>query len=460
MNGAAPQREAYRDHIATLQRGTEEALVGAAESGASFEGIVFHAGRARFFHADDQTIPFRTVAHFGRFSPVRGPDHLLLFRPGQAPRLARVTPRDYWFDPPEQPSHPYEEVLDVCEVPDLAGAMRLLGDTRDCAYVGNAPPVADALGLSSSAVEPPALIARLDWERGFKTPYEVECIREAARVAGRGHRAVRRAVSSGASERDIHAAYLAATGQLESETPYAGIVAWDERAAVLHYTGRRATRPDPGASFLIDAGATALGYASDITRSLVREGAHEVFVEALRRMEALQRRLVEAVAPGDDFVELHRSALRGVASIACELGLLRVSVDAALEADLVHPFLPHGLGHHLGLQVHDVGGQQIEPDGTQRPPPPELGALRTTRALAPGHVVTIEPGLYLIPMLLDPLRSGPHRAAFDWHLIDGLASCGGIRVEDDVLVTEEGREDLSRPFVPGAFDLDMAGTGS
>jgi Xaa-Pro dipeptidase len=106
----------------------------------------------------------------------------------------------------------------------------------------------------------------------------------------------------------------------------------------------------------------------------------------------------------------------------------------------------------LGLQVHDVGGRQVSPRGDRREPPASSPALRTTRDLEPGHVVTIEPGLYFIPMLLEPFRSGAAAAAFDWPLIDALAPCGGIRIEDDILVTDGGREDLTRPVVPGHRD--------
>jgi len=441
----------YRGHLEALQRCTEQALAGAAESGASFGGILFHAGHAHTYHADDQTAPFRTTPHFARFVPLTGPDHLLLFRPGHIPRVVQVTPRDFWYDASNQPRHPYRDLLDVEEAPDIGAGLRLLGPLVDCAYVGNAHPVAEALGLSASAVEPPELMARLDWHRAFKTRYEVACIREAARVAGLGHAAVREGVASRASERELLAAYLAASGQLESETPYPVILAWDDRAAVLHYTGRRDMPPDPGSSLLIDAGASVFGYASDITRTLLGEKPHEIFTEALRRMETMQRELVDAVAPGRDFVELHRHALQGVATIACDLGLLRTKPEAALEAGLAQALLPHGLGHHLGLQVHDVGGQQVAPDGRCRPPPPGLEALRTTRMLEPGQVVTIEPGLYLIPMLLDPLREGVHRDDFDWDLVDALVPHGGIRIEDDVLVTDGGSEDLSRSFVAGGL---------
>ena len=227
-------------------------------------------------------------------------------------------------------------------------------------------------------------------------------------------------------------------------------MAWDDRAAILHYGTKRRSRPSPGHTFLIDAGACVHGYASDVTRTYVREGVHPAFQEALTRLEALQAQLVARVAPGVGFVELHAEAIAGIAAILVDIGVLRVGVGEALESGFALPYMPHGLGHHLGLQVHDVGGRQVTREGEHRPPPDEHPYLRTTRELDAGHVVTIEPGLYFIPLLLEPFRSGAGARAFAWKLVDELCACGGIRIEDDVLVKETGVDNLSRAFVPGS----------
>jgi Xaa-Pro dipeptidase len=110
--------------------------------------------------------------------------------------------------------------------------------------------------------------------------------------------------------------------------------------------------------------------------------------------------------------------------------------------------LPHGLGHFLGVQVHDVGGRQAEPSGGIKDPPEEYKFLRTTRLMEENQVLTIEPGLYFIEMLLRPHRTGPDKDAFDWSVIDRLAPCGGMRIEDDVVVTAEGHLNLTRKYLP------------
>ena len=177
-----------------------------------------------------------------------------------------------------------------------------------------------------------------------------------------------------------------------------------------------------------------------------------MFRALLDGMETMQRELVAMVAPGVPYVRIHEAGHRGIARMLCTAGVLKTNADEAFARHLTRPFFPHGVGHHLGLQVHDVGGKQVTPRGDKVDSPANHPFLRTTRDLAPGHIVTIEPGLYFIPMLLEPFRHSPDAVAFDWTLIDALMPCGGIRIEDDVLVTATGYEDLTRCFVPGHRD--------
>ena len=442
----------HHDHLQRVLADADRALERSAEAGAPFSGLVLHAGAELLVHRDDNPHLFRPEFHFARWAPLAGPDHLIEYTPGRRPRLLRVVPRDYWYEAPAPPPVDLAASFDLVEVEDVDAAVAALGTLGDHAFVGFDEEVAEALGIEESAVEPPALMASLDWSRGTKTAFEVECIRRAGARAARGHEAVREGAMEGRSELELHFDYLAATAMVESEVPYPSIIGWDRHAAVLHYQSKEVAPPDPGRVLLIDAGATVLGYASDITRTYARPAAPDRFVALLDGMEELQRELVEAVGPGVEYVDLHHAAHAGVARLLVEHGLLRCDAEEALERGLTLPFLPHGLGHHLGLQVHDVGGRQVDPTGRVQDPPERHPHLRTTRPLAEGHVVTIEPGLYFIPMLLDPVREGAERERVDWGAVDELIDCGGIRIEDDVLVTADGREDLTRPFVPGHRD--------
>ena len=113
------------------------------------------------------------------------------------------------------------------------------------------------------------------------------------------------------------------------------------------------------------------------------------------------------------------------------------------ETGLTGTFLPHGLGHLLGLQVHDAAGRQISPDGELRAPPDGHPYLRLTRRLEPGFVVTIEPGIYFIASLLAKL-DGKMRARLDWGAVERFLPYGGIRIEDNLVIETSGRRNLTR----------------
>ena len=448
----------YAAHLAHALGVVDAALAASAAAGHPYDGVVFHAGSERYYHADDQPFPFKPVPHFQRLAPVQGPDHLIAYRPGCAPTLAQVVAHDYWHETPEPgpwlADHPYRDHLEVGEVEGGDAAAVALDLSGRLAFVGADHRVAARLGIHPGHVEPVALMASLDWGRGAKTAYEVACLRAAGRKAARGHVAVRELVASGLSERELNAAYLAASGQLDGDTPYGSIIGWDAAAAVLHYQSKRARAPAPGRVLLIDAGAKVLGYCSDITRTWIRGDVHPVFRALLDGMATLQRELVAAVRPGLSYVDLHRTSARAIGALLCETGVLTVGVDEALARGLVFPFFPHGLGHHLGLQVHDVGGKLAGPGGGEVPSPEDAPHLRTTRTLEAGHVVTIEPGLYFIPMLLARHAADP---GIDHALVDALRDHGGIRIEDDVLVTGTGAEDLTRPWIGDHLQTETAG---
>ena len=161
-------------------------------------------------------------------------------------------------------------------------------------------------------------------------------------------------------------------------------------------------------------------------------------------MEDLQQSLCAAVRPGMDWRDLHLTAHHLVAELLRDAGILRIDPQAAVDTGVSGVFLPHGLGHLLGLQVHDVAGFHPDPDAPPVSPPPGHGALRLTRVLEAGFVVTMEPGLYFIDLLLEQARAGAHAGAIDWETVDRLRPHGGIRIEDNLVVTDSGHENLTR----------------
>jgi len=444
----------YAHHIERLCTLYERAL---AEVPGNFEAVVLHSGSEQYFYADDQAMPFRAYGHFAHWLPVNRPDQLLLIRPGQRPVYLQVCPRDFWY---EQDSHLDDWVVaqfDVQICSDIQEAVSALASKLSrvtparIAVLGEADAWAEAVDIPPGACNPPALLRWLDYQRACKSPYEAACIRHANRHALTGHRAARHAFLEGGSEYDIHMAYLQACRILDDETPYTNIVALDEKAAILHYQNKRRDRVSGSQVLLLDAGCRSQGYCSDITRTSTRPHAPALFVSLVEAVQTLQTELIEAVAPGVPYPDIHAAAQRGICRILLEHDICHGSLDTLMALNMGGLFMPHGVGHLLGIQVHDVGGKQIDVHGAFRPAPADHPALRTTRTLEVNHVFTIEPGLYFIPQLLDRERGAGSDSAraghIDWRLVESMLPLGGIRIEDNVMVTPTGVENLTRVLI-------------
>jgi Xaa-Pro dipeptidase len=419
----------YPAHLEALQRGTEAAL---AEHG--LDALVLCSGaqtpKNRF---DDQAWPLNPTPAFSHWCPLLEPDAYVVIRPGHRPRLVRTVADDFWEVQPAPESDHFWAHFEAVEVaPGRAGDAlpggRVAVVTRD---PGTAPP---------GEVNPPALIAALDALRTRKTAYEIECLAEASRRAVRGHRAAAAAFAGGTpSELELHLTYLAASEQDDPAAPYKGIVALGAHAAILHYVTYKKERVAGDTSLLVDAGAKCLGYGSDITRTYVRGGGAGAarFGALLGKLEALQQEVIRRIRPGMPYEELHDESHRLLAAALLELGLGRGSAEALIDRGVTRALFPHGLGHSLGVVVHDVG---MKP----RPPRPENRFLRNTSVIEPGQVFTIEPGVYVIDALLAPLAADDRRDLLDWDAIAELRPFGGIRIEDNVVVEAAGTRNLTR----------------
>ena len=189
-----------------------------------------------------------------------------------------------------------------------------------------------------------------------------------ATVAGvRAHRAAERAFRAGASEYEIHLAYCQAAGAREEELPYNNIIAFDRHAAVLHYQVLDRSRPPGVKSFLIDAGAQHAGYACDITRTYAADAGE--FLDLIRSVDSVQQKLCDRVRPGVDYRDIHLEAHRSLAGVLVTHGIVTGSPEAAVESGLTSVFFPHGIGHLLGIMVHDASGFAAGPAGGTREKP-------------------------------------------------------------------------------------------
>ena len=278
--------------------------------------------------------------------------------------------------------------------------------------------------------------------RRAKDPRELALMREAAAATHRGHMAGIRKARAGMSERalqiEIEVEFFRAGAE---RTAYGSIVGGGPNAATLHFAPT-AREFGEGELILVDAGAEIGGYASDVTRTYPVGTRFEGIQRDLYELVlGVQERAIAGARPGKEYRELHLAASVETAQGLIDLGLLRGEAEDLVERDAQALFFPHGLGHMLGLATHDAGGCLEGRVPSERP---TLRYLRADLPLQPGYVVTIEPGVYFIRALLeDPDLRRRYHDDVDWERVDGLLDFGGIRIEDDVLITEEGAEVLS-----------------
>ncbi len=434
----------YRQHLAIMQSRADAAL----ERGG-FEHLVVPSGTIHYQLFDDRDYPYAVNPQFKAWAPlVRNPGSWLVYTPGDKPKLLYLQPFDYWHVVPEAPSGDWTEHFDVIVIRKADEALQHLpADASRCAILGEPQ---SALGdddkqTSDKSVpnNPQPVIDYLDYHRAIKTPYEIEMMREATARGVRGHRAAERAFRAGASEFGIHLAYCQAAGQDSTELPYGNIVALNQHGAVLHYTDRERIPPKPVRSFLIDAGGSHAGYASDITRSYAFDPQCE-FQSMIDAVDAAQQRLCGKVRANTDYKQIHLDAHLEMATILCDFGIIDMTPESAVETGVGAKFFPHGIGHYIGLQVHDVGGFLASDAGGTVAKPDGHPYLRLTRVLEPGAVVTIEPGIYFADLLMQELREGEHAGVVDWDKVEALRPYGGIRIEDDVVCTDGNPINLTR----------------
>lgn len=278
--------------------------------------------------------------------------------------------------------------------------------------------------------------------RCIKTDYELDLMRKAAEINNLAHREVMKSVQPGMYEYEAKAIfdyYQKKHGLLQPA--YTGIHAGGVNSAILHYVENN-QQISNGDLYLIDAGFEYEGYSSDFTRTYPINGKfssdqaeiYQIVLEALNQS-------IGMTAPGIKMEELHLNACRIILSGLKDAGIVKGDVEEMMENDIFALFFPHGLGHFLGLDTHDVGGY---PKGVERIDRPGIKYLRVRRELIPGMVITIEPGIYFIPALLKPALEDEEKSKFlNKEKVESLFGFGGIRIEDNLIITDDGYENLT-----------------
>jgi len=426
----------YKQHFEHVSKIMDKAL-----EHSSLDGVLVFSGNAKNYFLDDMPYAFQSNPHFRWVVPVPTTPYCILhYQAGKRPTLYLFQPVDYWHSSPEVPHGEwvnYFEIKPISKKEDLPDFSTL----NRHAWVGQE----GSNDYSNLVQNPQVYMDYIHYHRAVKTDYELENIKEANRIALKGHKAAEKAFFEGKSEFETHVDYLLATQSGEHELPYGNIIAQNQNAAILHYhhLSRARHKNQNLKSFLIDAGASFNGYASDITRTYsYTEGD---FKNLIKRVDEEQIKICNNAVAGADYVDLHVGYHKTLADILVEYEITNGSANQALDSGLTSVFFPHGLGHFIGLQVHDIGGHQGDENGVINRPPENHPFLRLTRKLETNHVLTIEPGLYFIDILLNEAKKDKKlNQQINWERVEEFRPFGGIRIEDNVIVKPSTAINLTR----------------
>jgi Xaa-Pro aminopeptidase len=305
-------------------------------------------------------------------------------------------------------------------------------------------------GIPSDESRSAELAQALMHARRPKDDVELERMRAAAAATAPGYAAARRMMRPGVTERQIQV-------ELEAEffrhgasgTGYDTIVASGPNSAVLHFAPTsRVVRE--GENVLIDAGAAVDRYVSDVTRTYRVPGRDDAFFRDLYAVVlAVEQRAIARCTRGTEWQDVHFEAALGITEGLIALGLMKGDPQTLVESDAHALFFPHGLGHLVGLGVRDASGRAPGRSPSKRP---GLSNLRVDLPLDRSYAITVEPGVYFIPALLNhPENRAKYRDAVAWDRIERLLDFGGIRIEDNVIVTD-GEPEVLTASIPTALD--------
>lgn len=401
------------------------------------EVLVISSNGPSYYYLDDIQKPFRPNPFFSYFLPcINSPQHFLVISPlFNKPQFFEFGPTDFWHKPHQEELSAYDYFS--CKKYDNHESLykdlnKSLAAFKKKVLLGeNCGPLTGIEAPSDS------FFNELKELRTIKTPFEIECLKDAAKLGMKAHRKAYDSFCEGKSEYLIHLDYLNELKSQDIDLPYPNIIAINKNASYLHYQNKETklySKKTPR-SLLIDAGGKYLHYCSDITRTYVRHQPE--FQELIDYVKMYQKKCVQMVSPGIEYALIHKQAHEFCAKLLIDFEFCKLDEKNILKENLTSYFFPHGVGHFLGLQVHDVMGHQNTKKG------PFDTYLRLSRVLEAGNVVTIEPGFYFIDTLLLNLQNSNFKKYFNWKKINRLKIFGGIRIEDDVVVTNMGRRNLT-----------------
>ncbi len=295
-------------------------------------------------------------------------------------------------------------------------------------------------------------------QRSVKIPEEIEQIELALDATHDMHTTAMRMAKPGVLESEIAGRIEGIALSHGGFVSFPVILTMNGQILHNHYHGNTL---EEGRLMVNDSGAeTGMHYAGDITRTIPVGGSFSRKQEDVYNIVLnAQTTAIDSIHPGVMNKQVHLRAVTTLAAGLNDLGLMRGDVDEAVKAGAHALFMPHGLGHMMGLDVHDMedlGEKYVGYDkSVQRSDQFGLAFLRLAKELRPGYVLTVEPGIYFIPALIDKwIKEDKHTEFIDFERVNEYRDFGGIRIEDDVLVTEEGCRVLGKPIPKTVTELE------
>ena len=374
----------------------------------------------------DQTYPFTAHPEYYWLTGSQRSGGVLAYNQGDWTHFVRpVTPTErLWEGNPDAP-----------EGEDVAGLSEWLKHYGGAEIAVLGTPIPGVKGDDELAAD---MRVRLDTVRRRKDSAEIELLGRAVKATAAGHAKANEVIRPGISERRIQIELEAEMFRQGADSVgYGTIVGVGSHAAVLHFEpGDRIVKPDE--LVLIDAGGAISGYTADVTRTYPAEDRFTPRQQAIYDLVlAAESEGISKCCIGTEWHDVHRAAASVLAGGLRDLGVLKGEIDGLLDSGAIALFFPHGIGHMTGLGVRDVGGHAPRRGGEVQPC---CGVrVRINFPLEENFLMTVEPGIYFVPTILDdPVKRERFRNSVDWYLLDDWRLVGGVRIEDNVLITASG----------------------
>lgn len=418
------------------------------DAGLSQDGVIYlEAQKTCMVEDDDQAMHFRQRRYFFYLSGCKLPDAYLTYNIPQDILTLFIPPIDpesvIWAGLPESKEEALKkyDVDDVLYTNEVNAALAAYGPKKSTTVYAIPEQISEHITfLPFAATEFSSLKTAIDECRVVKDSYEVALIRKANEISTLAHVEAAKAALHATNEQELYGAFIGTCiSNGAHEQAYHSICASGTSCSTLHYI--RNDQPlRERLNVLLDAGAEYECYCADITRTFPISGTFtpesQTIYSIVDEMQSSCFKLLRGNVRWEDVhMNAHRVAIRGLK----RAGILVGDEEEIFDKRISVAFMPHGLGHYLGMDTHDTGGHADYDDPDQM-----FKYLRVRGPVPAGAVITVEPGIYFCNFILDPVLEDPELSKYiDKSVLDRYWSVGGVRIEDDVHITPEGYENLT-----------------